>query len=170
MKSNTGTRYSKEMKESVINRMMPPYNESVSSLCKELGISDATLYTWRKEARKDGYASPATEQTSDKWSSEDKFLIVLETYTMNEEELAAYCREKGLYRGQIESWRKACLTANGGHPIETKQFNRELREERSRSKELEKELRDKEKALSEAASLLLLRKKAQAIWGDQGDE
>lgn len=170
MKNNTGIRYSNEMKQSVINRMMPPNNESVGNLCKELGISDATLYTWRKEARMAGQASPGNDQTSDKWSSEDKFLIVLETYTMNEEELAAYCREKGLYKEQIEAWQKTCLTANDRNTGQTHQLNRDLREERSKSNELEKELRNKEKALSEAASLLLLRKKARAIWGDQEED
>lgn len=158
------------MKESIIKRMMPPNNESVRSLCEEFGISDATLYTWRKEAREAGYASPGNDRTSDKWSSEDKFLVVLETYTMNEEELAAYCREKGLYKEQIEAWRKTCSTANGRDLAQTKQLNQDLKEEKNKRNELEKELRDKGKALAEASSLLLLRKKAQAIWGDQEEE
>lgn len=162
--------YPKNLKEEIISRMMPPNNESVPKLCKEYGISDASLYTWRKKAREAGYASPGNNQSSDKWNSEDKFLIVLETYTMNETELAEYCREKGLYREQIEIWKKACLTANGRDLAQTKQLNADLRSERGRSVELEKELRNKEKALAEAASLLLLRKKAQAIWGDEEED
>jgi transposase-like protein len=162
--------YPKNLKEEIISRMMPPNNESVPKLCKEYGISDASLYTWRKKAREAGYASPGNNQSSDKWNSEDKFLIVLETYTMNETELAEYCREKGLYREQIEIWKKACLTANGRDLAQTKQLNADLRSERGRSVELEKELRNKEKALAEAASLLLLQKKAQAIWGDEEED
>lgn len=38
------------------------------------------------------------------------------------------------------------------------------RNDRKRIKQLEKELHRKEKALAEAAALLILRKKAQAIW------
>jgi hypothetical protein len=45
---------------------------------------------------------------SEQWSSEDKFLVVMETYAMNESELAEYCRTKGLYKEQIDSWRAAC--------------------------------------------------------------
>lgn len=71
MKGRTGVRYSQELKQSIIERMMPPNNESVPNLCKELSISDDTLYTWRKEARKAGYASPGNDQTSDKWSSNE---------------------------------------------------------------------------------------------------
>lgn len=170
MKKNTGIRYSKETKEAIIKRMMPPNNESIRSLCEEFRISDATLYTWRKEARVAGYASPGNDRSSDKWSSEDKFLVVLETYSMNEVELATYCREKGLYKEQIEAWRNTCLTANDRNLAQTKLLNQDLKEERNKRNDLEKELRNKEKALAEAASLLLLRKKAQAIWGYHEEE
>ena len=42
--------------------------------------------------------------------------------------------------------------------------------EQKRIRELEKELRRKEKALAETAALLVLKKKANAIWGDRGDD
>ncbi len=42
----------------------------------------------------------------------DKFLIVMETYVMNQADLAEYCRKKGLYKEQIEAWRDSCLNAN----------------------------------------------------------
>lgn len=164
------SQYSREEKQEIIERMMPPNNESVPSLCKELGIPDSTLYTWRKQARSEGNITPENNKTADKWSGEEKFHIVLETYPMSEAELATYCREKGLFKEQIEAWRKSCLTANDRNPSQNKQLNQTLREERMKSNDLEKELRNKEKALAEAASLLLLRKKAQAIWGDQEDE
>jgi transposase len=170
MKGKNGVRYSKEQKEAIIKRMMPPINESVAKISKEEGITEVTLYKWRKEARIAGVATPGNGQTSDKWSSEDKFLIVMETFAMNETELAEYCRKKGLYREQIEAWRTACLKANGQVFDQSKQLNGALKEEQKRAKQLEKELQEKEKALAEAAALLLLRKKAQAIWGDDEEE
>lgn len=170
MKSNNGKRYTEEMKESILNRMMPPNNESVSQISKELGITEPTLYKWRKEARIGGNPTPGDGQVSEQWSSEDKFLIVMETYAMNQADLAEYCRKKGLYKEQIEAWRDSCLNANGRESNQTKQLNQELKEEKRKAKTLEKDLRKKEKALAEAAALLLLRKKAQAIWGDQEDE
>ncbi len=41
--------------------------------------------------------------------------------------------------------------------------------EAKRVRELERELRRKEKALAETAALLVLKKKAAAIWGDEDD-
>jgi transposase-like protein len=170
MTEKNGARYSQEQKEAIIKRMMPPNNESVSKISKEVGISDVTLYKWRRAARAAGVATPGNGRTSDKWSSQDKFLIVMETFTMNEVELAEYCRKKGLYREQIEAWKNVCLEANGQAFDQAKQLNGALKEEQKRAKQLEKDLQKKEKALAEAAALLLLRKKAQAIWGDDEEE
>lgn len=93
----------------------------------------------------------------------------METFSMNEFDLAEYCRKKGLYRAQIIAWREVCLQANGQSYNQTKQLNSELKNERNRAKELERDLQKKEKALAEAAALLLLRKKAQAILGEDED-
>lgn len=170
MTGRNRVRYSQEQKEAIVKRMMPPNNEAVAQIAKEEGITEVTLYKWRKEARAAGVATPGNGQTSDKWNSQDKFLVVMETFAMNELELAEYCRKKGLYREQIEAWRNVCLQANGQAFDQAKQLNGALKEEQRRAKQLEKELRKKEKALAEAAALLLLRKKAQAIWGDDEDE
>jgi transposase len=170
MTGKLGKRYTNEMKESILKRMMPPNNEPISRLSDETGITEATLYKWRKDARAAGNATPGDGQGSEQWNSEDKFLIVMETYAMNGAELAEYCRKKGLYIEQIEAWRDTCLNANGREFNQTKQLNQELKEEKKKAKMLEKDLLKKEKALAEAAAILLLRKKAQAIWGDQEDE
>ncbi|WP_019415572.1 transposase [Paenisporosarcina sp. TG20] len=163
-------RYTKDLKDAVLKRMMPPLNESIKSISKELGISEQSLYKWRNNARINGHSTPGNGQTSERWSSEDKFLVVLETYSMNQTELAEYCRKKGLYKEQIDAWRSLCLDANTGEINQTKRLSQELKEEKRRTSEIEKDLRKKEKALAEAAALLLLRKKARAIWGDQEDE
>ena len=170
MKKRNGVRYPQEQKQSIVKRMMPPNNESVPQIAKEEGISEVTLYKWRKEARTAGMATPGNGQTSNNWNSQDKFLVVMETFGMNESELAEYCRTKGLYREQIEEWKSVCLQANGQAFDQAKQLNGALKEEQKRAKQLEKELQKKEKALAEAAALLLLRKKAQAIWGDDEEE
>lgn len=170
MTEKKGIRYTKEHKAEIVARMMPPKNESIAQLAQEMGISEATLYNWRKQARVAGHATPGNGQVSDKWTSQDKFYIVMETFAMNEAELATYCRQKGLFREQIEAWRIACVQANGQVFDQAKQLNGALKEEQKRAKQLEKELQKKEKALAEAAALLLLRKKAQAIWGDDEEE
>ena len=162
--------YSKELREAIVKRMLPPNNEPISKLSKEEGISQQTLRKWRDAARANGFAAPATDTPSEKWSTEDKFLIVVETAGMNEIELAEYCRKKGLFVEQIKAWRDACMQANGGIAQEAARLTHQLKQKEKEVRYLEKELTRKEKALAETAALLVLRKKADAIWGDPGDE
>ena len=161
--------YSPELKEALLRRMLPPNNESISKISKEEGISEQTLRNWRDKARADGIAAPGKDALPDNWSTQDKFLIVVETASMNETDLAEYARKKGLYVEQIKAWRDACMNANGGVAKEAARLNKELKESEKERKKLEKELARKEKALAETAARLVLRKKADAIWGDPED-
>lgn len=161
--------YSPELKESLLQRMLPPNNEAISKIAREEGISEQTLRGWRDKARAEGKAAPGKKGTADEWSTQDKFLVVVETAGMNETDLADYARKKGLYVEEIHAWRDACMNANGGIAKEAARLNRELKESEKERRKLEKELARKDKALAEAAALLVLRKKADAIWGDPGD-
>ena len=149
--------------------MLPPNNESISKIAKEEGLSEQTIRNWRDKARRDGVAAPGTDAKPDDWSTQDKFLVVVESVSLNEADLAEYARKKGLYVEQIKAWRDACMNANGGIAKEAARLNRELKESQQQCKKLEKELQRKEKALAETAALLVLRKKANAIWGDPED-
>jgi len=51
-----------------------------------------------------------------------------------------------------------------------KKQREELAELKRKNKELERELRRKDKALAETAALLALKKRAEAIWGDDEDD
>ena len=159
--------YSPELKDALLRRMLPPNNESITKISREEGISEQTLRNWRDKARKEGYAAPGTDAVPDDWSTQDKFLVVVETAGMNETELAEYARKKGLYIEQIKAWKDACMNANGGIAKEASRLNRELKNSEKERRKLEKELQRKEKALAEAAALLVLSKKANAIWGIQ---
>jgi len=163
-------RYSIERKESVIQKMKPPHNIPIPRLAEETGISDVTLYNWRKQARVKGIAVPADGKNPEKWSSEDKFAIVLEAASLNEAELAEYCRQKGFYVEQIAAWRKACLHANADSVTQNKAQQEQSKKNRKQIKQLERELHRKDKALAETAALLVLQKKARAIWGEPEDE
>ena len=145
--------YSKELKDALLRRMLPPNNESITKISKEEGISEQTLRNWCDKARRDGCAAPGTDALPDDWRTQDKFLVVVETASMNETELAEYARKKGLYVEQIKSWKDACLNANGGVAKEAARLNRELKDSEKECKKLEKELQRKEKALAEAAAL-----------------
>ena len=162
--------YSPELKEAVLRRILPPNNESITKVAKEEGLSEQTVRNWRDKARANGTPAPGTDAVPDDWSTQDKFLVVVETASMNEAELAEYARKKGLYVEQIKAWRDACMNANGGVAKEAARLNQQLKDSEKERRKLQKELQRKEKALAETAALLVLSKKANAIWGDPEDE
>ncbi len=161
--------YPSERKEAILRKMLPPNNKSVRELAREEGISEATLYNWRKAARAEGRLLPDGDTTPAGWCSADKFAAVVETAALNEAELSAYCRERGLYPEQVQQWREACERANDWDRTQHRRLKEVRREDERRIQELERELREKEKALAETAALLVLRKKARAIWGEGED-
>jgi transposase-like protein len=52
--------YSAERKEALLRQMMPPQNRLVSELARESGITEQTLYTWRRQLRNQGMPVPGS--------------------------------------------------------------------------------------------------------------
>jgi len=99
------------------------------------------------------------------WSAEEKYAVMIEAASLPDEELGAFLREKGLHQANLTQWRQEMLTGLGKSKSHSSKRSFEAR----RIRELERELARKEKALAEAAALLILKKKAQALWGDEDD-
>ena len=153
--------YSKEFKEKLIKMMLPPENKKVKDLVKEYKIHEQTLYKWRKEAKSKGTVFQDGKKSKEKYSKEMQLQIIIETSSMNNQELSEYCRRKGLYVEEIEAWKKAIIN---GETDNEKNIKSELKKKDKELKATRKELNRKEKALAEAAALLVLEKKIQAIW------
>ncbi len=159
--------YSPERRAAVLKRMLPPQNVAIRQLSQEEGISEATLHKWRNQARGKGRLLP--DAGPEGWAARDKFAAVVETAAMNEAELSEYCRSRGIFPEQIVVWRGACEQANDWDRASTARMNQATRDEKKRIRDLERELARKDRALAETAALLVLRKKASAIWGGEED-
>jgi len=163
-------KYSTEFKESIVRKMMPPNPVSVSQLVKDTGVSDVTLYKWRKDYRNQGIAVPANQKKPAQWSAEDKLAVVIETASFNEVQLSKYCRGKGLYPEQVNEWKASALLGYQNNQAMKQEKARNHQQDKKKIKRLEAELKRKEKALAETAALLVLSKKCQAIWGEHEED
>jgi len=163
-------KYPEERKQAILARMAPPNNMTVPELAAIEGISTATLYNWRKQARHAGAILPSNSATPNNWTSQEKFQAVLQTAAMTEAELGEYCRKHGLYPEQIEVWKAACIAGNDQAEEQSREQRQELKRQRKKNKKLTAELKRKEKALAETAALLTLSKKAEAIWGRKDED
>ena len=157
--------YSPERRAAVVAKMLPPNNVALSRLSKDEGISVGTLGKWRAEARAHGQFLPDAQAGPEGCTSEDKLAAVIGTTSMNETDLSESCRQRGVYPEQIDVWRQACGRTNCWDRTATQRITRETKDDKTRIQALERELARKEKALAEASALMILRKKADAIWG-----
>ncbi len=160
----------------MVQKLANPEGPSAGALAEEVGVSQSTLSRWLREAgriekRNGNSISTHTERTMmakrpQDWSSEEKLNIIIEAASVSEEELGAFLRRKGLHKAQLEQWRSMMLSGLTKQPGRSSKKSPEARKIRA----LEKELNRKEKALAEAAALLVLQKKAQALLGGEDDD
>lgn len=116
--------------------------------------------------RKAANRPPVTEikeKRPQDWSAEERLVALQETHGLSGEALQAWCRERGLFTHHLTSWKTAFCTAGEGISVP-----REWRTWKDENTQLKRELIRKEKALAEAAALLILQKKFQAFWEDEG--
>ena len=159
-------KYSLERKESALSKLLSPDRYSVAEISRAEGISQQTLYAWRNKARQSGVLMP-NKKSPDRWDKQTKFAVVLETASMNTQALSSYCREKGLYSDQVHAWRDACLNGIDESTEDPKAVRKEVSGLKKDKKVLEAQLHRKDKALAEAAALLVLAKKYRPLWEDE---
>lgn len=151
--------------------LLPPYNYSLRRVSDDLGVGPATVHKWRAELKEAGLLhKDENEEQNQNYTAEQIFSFVIETAMFSEHELAAYCREKGLYVEQIKKWKQLSIQAHQPQK-ETKHRQDTLRRaDKKKIKELEKELIRKDKALAETAALLVLREKFNALWENSEED
>jgi transposase len=159
-------KYSRRMKESALRKVLPPENRSISEVALEMGISDQTIYSWKRQAE-NGTLSLGGSESPRETVQLERYNLLLESKSIGEEDLGAWLREKGLHSEHLTLWQQEIQDTLSNKDTIIREENRRLKKEK---KELERELRRKEKALAEMAALVTLKKKADAIWGDKEDE
>jgi hypothetical protein len=106
------------------------------------------------------------KKSSNKWSAEQKLISLIETGSLSESELGAYLRKEGLYSNQLSEWKSEILAL-----MNSTNTSKIIKDERDlKIKNLEREILRKDKALAEASALLILKKKADLIWGTKNED
>ncbi len=172
--------YSDLFKNAMIQKMTGPAAISATALSRQVDVPQATLSKWLRRAgfassygfpnNAHGYGDMAKvkgPKRPNDWSAEDKLKIVTEAASLDEEQLGAFLREKGLHLTHLEQWRMQVLEALQNRS--PKKITKSKKDDTRRIRALEKELNRKDKALAEAAALLVLKKKVHDIWGDEED-
>lgn len=162
-------RYSAGFKEQALVKVYSRSNDqSIQSVASALNINLTTLKTWMKQKEQDVNkpASPKSKRPED-WSPEERLAALQQSYSLLGEDLNSWCRERGVFIHQLEQWRADFCSQ--GDSVDKREEARVLRALKVKNQDLERELLRKDKALAEAAALLILQKKFQALLGGEAE-
>jgi len=157
------TRYTKAFKEQAIEKVLQRGHKTINSMADELNVNHHTLKNWlRPYDQRESMPKTLANKRPEDLGPEERFQLLMESSALEGEALNAFCRQKGIFSHHLEAWKKAFLFPPQ-NAVKTAS-DKVLRDE---NKQLKKELNRKEKALAEAAALLVLQKKFNAFWEEK---
>ncbi|MBA2649265.1 MAG: hypothetical protein H0U75_06635 [Legionella sp.] len=169
------THYTAAIKASVLTKALAPNAPSVLELSKVFNIPPSTIHTWLTTmGKKEAIKSTTLRRRPHDESVICKFQAVIDTLGKTEEEQGAYCRTKGIHSHHLELWKQQMLEGLGkpevkSNALSTKVSKAAQRHIEDENKQLKRDLHRKEKALAELTALLVLKKKADLLWGGSED-
>ncbi|OYV45939.1 MAG: transposase [Burkholderiales bacterium 21-58-4] len=156
--------YSEAFIEQALVKVFSRGSHTIRETSQGLNVPYHTLKHWmqRKTMAKRGVSATKERRPAD-WSAQEQLVALHETYGLDAQALQAWCRERGLFEHHLTGWQTAfCSEARGSGSGQ-----REWRTLKDENDQLKRELTRKEKALAEAAALLVLQKKFRALWEDE---
>lgn len=162
-------RYSDKFKSRMIQRMTGRRRMSACALSKEVGVAQPTLSLWLREAgslravKDDEKKRTPPARRAEDWPAHEKLAAVMESESIAEADLGVWLRRRGLKEEHLRQWRESALSGVAARPP------RASSESRKRVKDLERQLKRKDKALAETAALLVLQGKMEALWAEEDD-
>ncbi len=156
-------KYSEAFIEQAVVKLLTRGDRSVQSVASELNVNYHTAKYWiKRELLNKGAPAPIKERRPQDWSADEQLVALHETHGLVSDALHVWCRERGLFAHHLTSWRAGfCEATKAGLGT------RELRILKDENEQLKRDLVRKEKALSEAAALLILQKKFRTLWEDE---
>ncbi len=159
---------SEEFRRAAVEKFHSRGSRSVEEVAGVLGVSSWSLYQWTKRYGNDD-GMKRNRRPGDR-SAQEKLKAVIEHEGLDGERQGEYLRREGLHSDHIVAWKKsmaAGLESGGGVNQATRT---ERAQDKRKIKELERELHRKDRALAETTALLVLKKKADLIWGSWENE
>jgi transposase-like protein len=150
--------FSVAFRQKMVERLTGKNAVSATQLARETGVNQQNLSRWLQEARSLPLVADRPKPVR-MWTIEQKVRVLAEACRLDGEELTAYLEREGVKRAEYEQLRLA-LDEGGIASTSTSK----------RIRQLERELARKEKALAEAAALLILKKKVDTLYGEDEDD
>lgn len=165
-------RYSQVMKEQMVSKMLAPNGPSALKLSVETGIAQPTLSKWKRTI---GVRPVVAKKQKREWTLQEKSQALFEVLSLTENERGAWLRRNGVHSEELAQWQIEITTQLSQLQPQKRGRGRPkkdptLAEAEKEIKVLRKDLQRKNAALAEQTALVILQKKAEAIWAAREDE
>lgn len=159
--------YSQFFKDNLVEKVLNRGSGvTIDDIVTEHGISRSSMNRWIQAAQQAEQPTLMNSQSKEKrpqeWSRDERLQAIIDCGGFDEQAISAYCRKQGIYPHHISQWKKDFLSEESS--VVKASTQAQLKQLKSDNKQLQQELQRKEKALAEAAALLVLKKKAQRLW------
>ena len=152
-----------EFRKAAVQKFHSRGSRPVLEIAKDLGVTPWSLYKWSRD-----YATNPGMKKSDRrpqeWSAAEKLKAVIEFEVLAADKRGEYLRREGMHSEHIEAWKKS-MQAGLEPGVNVQTSRAEMSELKAENKELKRDLHRKDRALAETTALLVLKKKADLIWG-----
>jgi len=157
-----------EFRKAAVAKFHSRGSRTVEEVARVLGVSSWSLYQWTKRYGNDN-GMKKNRRPGDR-SVQEKLKAVIEFEGLQGDKQGEYLRRAGLHSDHIATWKKSMEAGLEGGGDLTGASRTERAQDKKKIKELEKELHRKDRALAETTALLVLKKKADLIWGSGENE
>jgi hypothetical protein len=161
--------HSHAFREQALVKVYSRGSRDIASVALELNINIGTLKGWMRDKKKrdkpimGSAVMNQTDRRPQDWKPEEQLMALMRTHSMTDEQRNAWCRQQGLFAHHLVSWQREFSSVS----TSSAQQEHQLRGLKDENQQLKRELIRKEKALAEAAALLVLQKKFRAMWEDE---
>ena len=156
-------RYSSRIRQAALRKVLPPQSKPVKDVALEFGISEQAINGWMKLVEEGKLTAEAEGSGPRSTSASEKLSLLLEGAKVGGDQLGGWLRDKGLHSEHLPLWEQELRELMDDKATGDKA---EIQALKKRTRQLERELERKDKALAELATLMALKKKADEIWGD----
>ena len=160
-------KYSTGFRNTILKKVLPPENRSIAEVSKETGVSDQTIRNWLFRLKNDNLSPQEGEVSPEQRSPSEKMSLIFEGKSLSAEAKGEWLRKNGIHSEHLVLWEQELRDQVNDRAGKEKEL---IKKQKKKIKSLEKDLERKEKALAEMAALYTLKKKAEAIWGDDEED
>ena len=160
-------RYSAQIRNVILKKLLPPENRTAASLAKEFSISVSTIYEWKAKLNHGTLHHEEGVLSNHDRPLAEKLMLLLESRTIDDASMGSWLRERGLHSQHLIVWE---LEVRDAVTKREQEVREELKAAKKKIREQERELARKDKALAEAAIIITTQKKTFALLQEHKDD